>query len=98
YPTNRVVTQSYDAIGRLAGVSNGAVTYASTFSYNGAFQPLGFKFGNNVQAAFTYNDHLQISRLSYSNATRGRPANILNLTYDYGTGNNGQIQAVHYFS
>lgn len=54
-------------------------------------------FGNSVQGAFTYNDHLQLSTLRYfKNSTE-----ILNLAYDYTSGvsgNNGQIQKVHYYT
>jgi RHS repeat-associated protein len=55
-------------------------------------------FGNSVQGAFTYNDHLQLSTLRYFKGT----SEILNLGYDYTTtgvpGNNGQIQRMHYYT
>ncbi|MGH9571453.1 MAG: hypothetical protein ACRD4F_17545, partial [Candidatus Angelobacter sp.] len=60
-------------------------------------------FGNGVKGDFQYNDHLQISSLRYYNPTA--PAgtqDVLNLGYDYTSaaqaGNNGQIQAVHYYT
>ena len=101
YPTNRVVNQTYDGIGRLSSVCDGAsgctgTTYLSNITYNGAFEPKSFNYGNNDLAAFTYNDHLQISSVRYYRT--GSSSDILNLTYDYGTSNNGQIQAIHYYT
>jgi hypothetical protein len=50
--------------------------------------------GNQVQGAFTYNDHLQLASLRYFKS--GVAQDVLNLAYDYtSTGqpnNNGQIQ------
>jgi RHS repeat-associated protein len=58
---------------------------------------LSVTFGNSVQGAFTYNDHLQLSTLRYFKGS----TEILNLGYDYTTGapgNNGQIQKMHYYT
>ena len=67
YPSNRVVTQTYDAIGRSSQISDGTPrTYANQFSYNPAQQLLGFTAGNSVQGIFGYSDpRLQIGSLSY---------------------------------
>jgi RHS repeat-associated protein len=98
YPSGRVVSQSYDPIGRLATLASGGTNYLSGLSYNAAGQALGFTYGNQVQAAFTYNDHLQLATLRYSMTNK---PDLLNLAYDYTTGvpgNNGQIQKIHYYS
>jgi RHS repeat-associated protein len=97
YPSGRVVSQNVDAFGTMASISDTSATYLSNLTYNAAKQTLGFTMGNGVQGAFTYNDHLQLSTLHYFKS--GSPTTeILNLAYDYGTTNNGQIQAVHYYS
>jgi len=92
------VTQTYDAIGRLATIASGGTNFLSGLSYNAAGQALGFNYGNGVAAAFTYNDHLQLETLRYSNGTGTDP---LNLSYEYtatGVGNNGQIQKMHSYT
>jgi RHS repeat-associated protein len=97
YPSNRVVTQNYDAIGRTSSIASGSTTYLSGLSYNAAGEALSLTMGNGVQAAFSYNDHLQPSTLRYFKGS----TDILNLAYDYTTGvpgNNGQIQAMRYYT
>lgn len=97
YPSGRVVTQSYDALGRTASISDSSATYLSGLSYNAAYQTLALTLGNGVQGTFTYNDHLQLSTLRYFKGSN----DFLNLAYDYTTGvlgDNGQIQVMHYYS
>jgi RHS repeat-associated protein len=100
YPSGHVVTQNYDNIGRTASVLFGGTTYLSGLSYNAAGETLGFTMGNQVQGAFTYNDHLQLASLRYFKS--GASQDVLNLGYDYTSAaqanNNGQIQAMHYFT
>ncbi len=96
YPSGRVVSQSVDAIGRPLSIASGGTTYISGLSYNAAGEPLGYALGNGVQASFGYNDHLQLASLRYFK--NGSSTDILNLGYDYGTNNNGQIQTIHYYS
>jgi RHS repeat-associated protein len=100
YPSTHVVTQSYDAIGRMASIANGGTAYLSGLSYNAAGETLGLTMGNGVQGAFTYNDHLQLQSLRYFKS--GITPDPLNLGYDYTSAtqpnNNGQIQAMHYYT
>ncbi len=100
YPTGRLVTQNVDAIGRLSSISDSSpTTYLNNLSYNAAGETLALTLGNQVQGAFTYNDHLQISSLRYFKT--GASSDALNLSYDYTTGapgNNGQIQAAHFYT
>jgi RHS repeat-associated protein len=100
YPSTHVVTQSYDMIGRIASIAGGGTTYLSGLSYNAAGETLGLTMGNGVQGAFTYNDHLQLASLRYFKS--GITPDPLNLGYDYTsatqTNNNGQIQAMHYYT
>ncbi|MBZ5523124.1 MAG: hypothetical protein LAP21_12875, partial [Acidobacteriia bacterium] len=104
YPTTRAVLQNYDAIGRLCAVGASGSTcttgtnYLSGLTYNAAGETSALTMGNGVLGAFTYNDHLQLSTLRYFKGS----TDVLNLAYDYTatgvTGNNGQIQAVHYYT
>lgn len=103
YPSTHVVAQNYDAIGRVCAIGASGSTcttgtqYLYSPTYNAAGEALSVTFGNNVQGAFTYNDHLQLSTLRYFNGS----TEILNLGYDYTSGvsgNNGQIQKVHYYT
>ena len=100
YPSGRVVTANYDAIGRTASIVSGSTTYLSGISYTPAGRPAGFTLGNNIQGAFIYNDHLQLQSLRYFKT--GLTPDPLNLSYDYTStaqpNNNGQIQAIHYFT
>jgi RHS repeat-associated protein len=100
YPSGRVVTQGYNNIGQLASLASGSTTYLGSISYNAAGETLGLTMGNGVQGTFTYNDHLQLATLIYSKT--GLTPDPLNLSYDYTStaqpNNNGQIQAVHYFT
>jgi RHS repeat-associated protein len=96
YPSGRTVTQNLDAVGRLSSIASAGITYLSGLSYNAAGGALAFTMGNNVQAAFSYNDHLQLAALRYFKS--GAATDIVNLGYDYGTVNTGQIQAVHYYT
>ncbi len=99
YPSNRVVTQTFNNIGQTASIASGTTTYLSGTSYNAAGETLGFTMGNGVEGTFAYNDHLQIAKIRYS---KTGSADILNLGYDYTStaqpNNNGQIQAVHYYT
>jgi RHS repeat-associated protein len=100
YPSGRVATQSYSSIGQMASLASGGTTYLNSLSYNAAGQMLGMTLGNGIQGSFSYNDHQQIAALRYFKS--GVTPDPLNLGYDYTSAtqlnNNGQIQAVHYFT
>jgi RHS repeat-associated protein len=93
YPSNRVVSPGYDAVGRMTQISSGGTNYLSGMTYNSAQLPTGFAYGNLVQASFGYNDHLQVASLSYTSGA----TTLLNLSYNYldsNSHNNGQIQSI----
>jgi len=107
YPSNRVVQQSFDAIGRLCAVGNSGstcstgTTFATGYAYNAAFQLTGFNYGNGVAAALGYTaDRLLLQSLAYSKTG----TTLFSTNYWYKTdatncpngasGNNGQIQCV----
>src|SRR5262249_6618118 len=94
YPSGRVMTQTYDAIGRLSQLNDGVRTYANTFSYNPAQQVLGYSAGNGVQGTYGYSAALlQLQTLSYAKSG----STLLSLAYGYtqpNGGNNGQITSI----
>lgn len=106
YPSNRIVQQSYDSIGRLCevapqttGCGTGTSTFAKNYGYNAGGQVTGFNYGNGVVASFKYSpDRLQLQCLQYSMAVPTDPCQkdstaLFNLKYFYTQplGNNGQI-------
>jgi RHS repeat-associated protein len=103
YPSNRVINQTYDPLGRLRQIAD-STTPATPYlaidgaDYSGAGKVKKITFGNNVQGLFSYNDHLQLATLRYFNPTApsGTP-DLLGLAYDYGN-NNNQIQTIHSYS
>ena len=90
YPSGRAVAQTFDGLARLSQVSTGTTNYLSNVSYNAASQPTGVQYGNGVQAAFSYNAQMQLQTLAYTKSGSA----IFSLTYNYGTGDNGQIQGI----
>jgi RHS repeat-associated protein len=95
YPSLRKVTQTYDGIGRLQKIADSTNTYLTAdqaTDYNAASQLVHFVYGNGVNANFGYNDHFQVTSISYTKA--GQP-DLLDLTYNYSVGaNNGQIASI----
>jgi RHS repeat-associated protein len=59
YPDGNQVTQTWDAAGRLSGVSSGSVNYISGLSYTPAGAASGFTLGNGVTQSNSYNNRLQ---------------------------------------
>lgn len=90
YPSGRVVASSFDPIGRLTQVGTGGTTIASIGAYTAAGQILNAAYGNGMQASFAYNSQMQIANMQYGSP--GAP--LLNLSYNYGSNDNGQIQSI----
>jgi RHS repeat-associated protein len=80
YPSGRVVTDQYDAIGRLTEVGTGGTSVLNIGSYNAANQILAMTYGNGTQATYSYNAQLQVASVLYGPST----APILSLSYDWG--------------
>jgi RHS repeat-associated protein len=92
YPSGRVVQPSYDAIGRLSSLLSGTTTYASSFTYNSAFEPTNFTMGNGVAVTAGYSaNRLQLQSLNYAGGST-----VFSTTYGYtqNAGNNGQITSI----
>jgi RHS repeat-associated protein len=108
YPSGRVVTQTYDAIGRLCGVGASGSTcssgtrYASGYNYNTAGELTGLTYGNGVVTNLSYtSDRLQLHCLQYDTTSLSDPCTkdssaLFMLTYAYGPSgtNSGQISSI----
>jgi RHS repeat-associated protein len=91
YPSGRVVTNAYDPIARLAGVSAGSTNYLAINSYNAAGQVLTTTFGNTMTGSYTYNNQMQLNSILAQSGTTP----VLSLSYNYGGAqDNGQIQGI----
>ncbi len=90
YPSGRIVAQTFDPIGRLSQLQVNGANYLSSLSYNAAGEALGFTYGNGVQATVSYNSQMQLASLAYAKSG----STLFSLTYNYGSGNNGQIQSI----
>jgi RHS repeat-associated protein len=97
YPSGRQVKPTFDALGRMAGITDTMgstnTTYASGMQYNAASQMTGFNYGNGVAVAYGYSsDRLQMTSLSYTKDG----TTLFGLTYGYSQngGNGGEISSI----
>jgi RHS repeat-associated protein len=96
YPSNRVVQQTYDGIGRLSKIADSVATYLTIPTpggYNAANEILSLNYGNGITENLQYSpDRLQLTSLSYIKGA----STIFSLTYSYGSAgsNNGQISGI----
>ena len=63
YPSGRIVTNSFDANGRLASIADASRTYLSGLQFQGNAGSLSsMSFGNGTTQTFAVNDRLQIGQ------------------------------------
>jgi RHS repeat-associated protein len=109
YPSNRIVQQSVDAIGRLCEVAPstnacGSATspFATGLGYDDANHMTGLKYGNGIYASFGFSsDRLQLNCLDYSTTNRSGSCTHdattkFGLTYSYAPAgsNNGLYSSI----
>jgi RHS repeat-associated protein len=91
YPSGRVVSSSYDSIGRLSQVGMNGSMMLSIQSFNAAGEVLATSYSNGMSGTYTYNNQLQPSSLLIGSSSS--PA--LNLAFNYGGAqDNNQIQGI----
>jgi RHS repeat-associated protein len=90
YPSGRIVKITPDAIGRPNKIDSNGANILTVGSYNAAGEILGAAYGNGMAASYTYNNQLQLASLVSGSSTTP----VLNLTYNYGSQNNGQIVGI----
>src|SRR6185437_16263946 len=83
YPSGRVVSQNYDAVGHVTQVSSGSTNYVTIPSpptgYDSSDNVLSYTYGNGVAATFTYSANRgQLSALNYA-----KGGALLGLNYFY---------------
>jgi RHS repeat-associated protein len=98
YPSGRVVTNSFDSLGRLASVSSKANqtatprVYANGFGYNDKGVLNRMRLGNGLWEGVKFNNQFQTTELTLG--TSASNGNRLKLEYDYGTTtNNGNVRS-----
>ena len=62
-PSGRIVSTSYDAAARLAGVSDAGQPYANAFTYAGHGGLASETWGNGAVHTMSYNNRLQVSQI-----------------------------------
>src|SRR5258708_2994673 len=91
YPSQRVIQEKYDAVGRLSEVDNGTSPVYTVNAYNAAGQILTGVYGNQMQSTYAYNSQMQLAAIRYGTSSGA----LLDLAYGFGSaGNNGQIQSI----
>jgi len=102
YPSGRVVTNTYDANGRLAGVADGSRTYLSNLQFQGLGGSLSsMSYGNGISQSVQLNSRGQVTQMAWV-----KDGTVVN-RYDYKFGqidpstntvntakNNGQLAQV----
>ena len=79
YPTNRVLTHSYDNAGRLSQISDGTTSFASSFTYAASGGMLAETWGNGAVHSVAYNElRIRVARSGEAScATRNEPPHNL---------------------
>jgi RHS repeat-associated protein len=98
YPSGKVVTNSYDASGRLSGISDPQRTYLSGMQYLGKGNSLSqMTLGNGTVETFTLNDRLQMEQQELKKGSEV----IQKYVYGYGElnpqgvlKNNGKLESI----
>ena len=101
YPSGRVVTNSYDANGRLAGVADGSRTYLSNLQFQGLGGSLSsMSYGNGTAQTFGLNNRMQMTSQELKRDTE----TLQKYAYGYGqlnasgtldtAKNNGQLSQI----
>lgn len=90
YPSGRTVNFTPDPIGRLNTIDTNGSTLLTVRSYNAAGEISNLAYGNGMETTYGYNSQLQLQTIVSGSTTT--PS--LNLTYNYGSSDNGQIQGI----
>jgi RHS repeat-associated protein len=90
YPSGRTVAITPDAIGRLGSIGSNGSNLLIVGAYNAAGEVTNLAYGDGMEETYGYNDRLQLHTLVAGSTS----SPSLNLTYDYGSADNGQIQGI----
>jgi RHS repeat-associated protein len=91
YPTNRVLTHSYDDAGRLSQISDGTTTFASSLRYAPTRALLSETWGNGAVRSVAYNSALQVSQIKLKQSSSGSELQRYDYLYGQVTQSNGSV-------
>jgi len=91
YPSNRVVSYSYDNAGRLSTVSDGTTTFASNFGYAPSGAMTSETWGNGAVRSLAYNSALQVSQVKLKQSSSGSELQRYDYLYGQVTQSNGSV-------
>ncbi|MEO6394210.1 MAG: RHS repeat-associated core domain-containing protein, partial [Pyrinomonadaceae bacterium] len=97
YPSGRVVTNTFDSLGKLASVSSGALNqtphiYANGFGYNEKGVMDRMRLGDGLWESYQVNSRFQTTEIDLG--TSANSTNRLRLNYSYGgADNNGNVRS-----
>jgi len=91
YPTNRVLTHSYDDAGRLSQINDGTTTFASSLSYAPSGAMLSETWGNGAVRSIAYNNALQVSQVKLKQSSAGSELQRYDYLYGQVTQSNGSV-------
>lgn len=91
YPTNRVLTHSYDNAGRLSQISDGTTTFAASLTYAPSGAQLSETWGNGAVRSVAYNNALQVSQIKLKQSSGGSELQRYDYLYGQVTQSNGSV-------
>jgi RHS repeat-associated protein len=91
YPSNRVLTHSYDNAGRLSQISDGTTTFASSLSYAPTGAMLSETWGNGAVHSIAYNSALQVSQIKLKQSSSGSELQRYDYLYGQVTQSSGSV-------
>jgi RHS repeat-associated protein len=91
YPSNRVLTHSYDNAGRLSQISDGATTFVSSLTYAPTGTMVSETWGNGAVRSIAYNSALQVSQIKLKQSNGGSDLQRYDYLYGQVTQSNGSV-------
>jgi len=94
YPSQRVIQQNYDTVGRPSSIVDGSTTYASGITFDPNFRMTGFSYGNGVTTTVGFSaNRLQFQSVSYAKSGQTLYG-LSSYSYAQTGGNNGEITSI----
>lgn len=91
YPSNRVVSYSYDNAARLSQVSDGTTTFANGFAYHPSGAMTSETWGNGAVHSVAYNTAMQVGQVKLKQSSSGSELQRYDYLYGQVTQSNGSV-------